>query len=123
MKQKLVLALDMSGSMRQETVVRAYEHVLKLFGKPKQIIGFDSEVYKIDSLKKPFKGRGGTDYQCLKRWLEKHKSFTKIVVVTDGYGDTKFSVKNPDSWSWLIVEGTTEHITFGFTIEHKGESL
>lgn len=123
MKKKLVFAFDVSGSVRNEDVLNGYYHAFKLFGKPDKMLVFDTEVKVIKNFKLKNVGGNGTDFSCLERWLKRNKQYQRIVVLTDGYGDTSFKTEDPDKWVWLLL-GNKEvpALKFGFAILNLHEA-
>lgn len=46
---------------------------------------------------------GGTDFECIERYLLKQERYPDIVVVlTDGLDSKVFSPKHPDRWHWVV---------------------
>ena len=106
-KNKVLFAIDSSGSMSEEDIRKGCE-ILHNFLKKTQIdVAFwdakmlDPFTYKRDIKKIEAPGRGGTDPSCIGDWLdEHHEHYDGVVIFTDCYWS--WGKKNIDSEIFII---------------------
>ena len=94
---RLLIAVDTSGSVQKEDLVRFFGVINSFFTYVIpfiDVIQFDSEVHMpLLSLKKvtskiQLRGRGGTDFQAPVDYFTEHKEYDGMIVFTDGYAPT-----------------------------------
>lgn len=117
---KLLIAIDTSGSMSGDILRRFVATISKLPDKyvSPTVITFDVKAYPV-----PYEhfldgdvqlwGRGGTDFEAIKKWINKQDDkFDQVVVLTDGYADRpNLNDEQKKRWSWVISpKGTTEYV-------------
>lgn len=94
---RLLIAVDTSGSVRQEDLIRFFGVINSFFtyGIPFiDVLQFDAEIHlPLLSLKKvtskiQLRGRGGTKFQPPVDFFDKHKEYDGMIVFTDGYAPT-----------------------------------
>ncbi|MBD5215533.1 MAG: hypothetical protein HDS78_03310 [Bacteroidales bacterium] len=94
---KLLIAVDTSGSVRQEDLIRFFGVINSFFtyGIPFiDVIQFDTKIHlPLLSLKKvtskiQLRGRGDTNFQAPVDYFDEHKEYDGMIVFTDGYAPT-----------------------------------
>lgn len=73
---------------------------------------FDTKVYESDLKKKEVKGGGGTKFDILEAYIQKHgkkKYPDAVFIITDGWGNNVYP-KNPKVWHWFLSEDCRRHI-------------
>jgi predicted metal-dependent peptidase len=91
---KLLFAVDVSGSVTHQDIRKAFSIINQLFKYGIQsvdVLQFDAEIKdKPLSLKKAkyqvkVIGRGGTDFQPVIDYIDKHKDYDGLIIFTDGF--------------------------------------
>jgi predicted metal-dependent peptidase len=122
---KLMVAIDVSGSISSKQVKNFLTEIFWLMKKHKaqvEFLMFDTEIQKkkilkrlsdIDECKKIY-GRGGTSFiEVIKYAKKKHAK--DLVIFTDGYGDQN-EIKNPGVRLWWIVDNDRTNFPIGKVI-------
>lgn len=122
---KVVIALDTSGSMRDEDLARGLVEtvsIMRALGIEVTFITCDAEVHesaKVRSLADLIpllKGRGGTDFRPVFTYIEKQRMRPDVLVfVTDGDGRAP-AVPPPYQTIWLLVQNGPVPATWGEVI-------
>jgi predicted metal-dependent peptidase len=109
---KLMVAVDVSGSLNNEDLKKAYSVINRFFKygiESCEVIQFDTEIKGIPiSLKKARKtieiyGRGGTSFQCVIDYITEHREYDGLIIITDGYAPVPERVnKTPTRILWLF---------------------
>ncbi len=92
----LLLAVDVSGSISTPTLRHFYGVISKFFKygiKSIDVIQFDcaiqGKVQTLDAARKQRRfnihGRGGTDFTPVFRYVEEHRGYDGLIILTDGY--------------------------------------
>lgn len=89
---KLLVGVDVSGSVSSEALSQFFGVIIRLFKHEVEdidVITFDTELAKPMKIKKAVKeiaitGRGGTDFQPIIDYAEKHPEYDGLIVFTDG---------------------------------------
>lgn len=95
-KTKLLVAVDVSGSISSEDLQKFFSIVNRFFAhgvESIQVIAFDTEIKQEYLLKKAKRkveviGRGGTNFQCVIDYYEEHNEYDGLIIYTDGYAPT-----------------------------------
>ena len=105
---RLLIAVDTSGSVRKEDLIRFFGVINSFFtyGIPFiDVIQFDAKIHlPLLSLKKvtskiKLRGRGGTNFQAPVDFFDEHKEYDGMIVFTDGYAPTpKMPVNRKILW-------------------------
>ena len=100
---KLLFAVDVSGSVSDKSLQQAFSIVNRLFKygiEEISVIQFDTEIKgeKL-TLKKAANqvkiiGRGGTNFQPVMDYIEKHQEYDGLILFTDGYAPVPSRPKN-----------------------------
>lgn len=104
--QKVLLAVDTSGSMQSDVV----DYISTLLGDEDELelhmVAFDTEVYPI-SPGEPLRGGGGTSIVDVERYIsdEMNNDVDAVICVTDGYFNPEPPAEDPDKWVFLITPG------------------
>ncbi|OQX99613.1 MAG: hypothetical protein B6I24_02145 [Bacteroidetes bacterium 4572_128] len=100
---KLLVAVDVSGSVSSKDLNKAFSIINRFFKYGIEVIDviqFDTEIKgKTMTLKKAIKkvqikGRGGTDFNPVMKYIDKNKSYDGLIIFTDGYSFTPKRPKN-----------------------------
>lgn len=105
-KVKLLVAIDTSGSLNKDQVIRFFgeiDHIRKM-GAYIDICECDCEINRIYTYKGKLdgiKGRGGTDFQPVIDYYNKNKrNYNGLIYFTDGYASLPNNA--PKNMIWLI---------------------
>lgn len=109
---KLLVAIDVSGSMTSRDIAQGYSvvnHFFKYGITQIDVLQFDAELQgPVMSLKKARSkiqvlGRGGTCFQPIFDYLDKHLEYDGLIVFTDGYSHPPVRGRNKRTQVlWLI---------------------
>ena len=109
---KLMVAVDVSGSVNIEDLKKAFSVINSFFKygiESCDVIQFDTEIKGFPlSLKKARKtieifGRGGTSFQCVIDYIEKHQEYDGLIIITDGFAPVPLrAIKTPTRILWLF---------------------
>lgn len=118
MLAKLLFAVDTSGSMADDEILRAYAEV-KSMNIPIDVVQCDTEIQGLihvrpnQTFKNEANGRGGTDFRPVFEFAEKH-NYQGIIFFTDMYGSFP---DNPPPYKTLWLSTTKGYdAPFGDTI-------
>lgn len=124
----LIYAIDTSGSVDDKMLARINSEIKYIHDhiKPKllTVIQFDTEIQHEDKFKDntPYKqlqlhGGGGTDYQCIKTYVDKIKEkIDGLVIFTDLYANPMKPLENtsiPVFWIAVNTQHTESIVKFG----------
>lgn len=109
MRQKMLLAIDTSGSVNNDELkefMNEIHHIHKA-GVDITIIQCDTEIGSIEEYSKQFKqlqivGRGGTDFDPVLKYYMEHREYTSLVYFTDGECHT--NLKPSKKVLWVLSE-------------------
>jgi predicted metal-dependent peptidase len=124
-RYKLMIAVDVSGSISTEQIQNALIDIFWLMKKYKaevEFLTFDTTITMKKTLKrlsdiqdcKKVHGRGGTSYLEVIEYAKKRRA-TLLVIFTDGYGDQD-KISNPGVKIWWIVDNTNSDFKIGRVI-------
>lgn len=90
---KLLVAVDVSGSVSDSTLSDFYSVINKMFKygiEEIDCVQFDCEIGEVKNIRKASRsveitGRGGTSYQPIFNYLLEHNYYDGIIILTDGY--------------------------------------
>lgn len=90
---RLLVAVDVSGSISEENLSHFYSVINKMFKygiDQIDCVQFDCVLGKIQKLQKAKHtievfGRGGTSFQPIFDYIEKHPEYDGLIILTDGY--------------------------------------
>ncbi len=91
---QLLVAVDVSGSMRNDDVARGFSVVNQFFTygvTTIDVIQFDTEIQgRVMTLKRArqvidIQGRGGTNFSPVIDYIDAHRGYDGLIVFTDGY--------------------------------------
>ncbi len=109
---KLLVAVDVSGSISDRDVQCAFSVINQLFKYGMEtidVIQFDTEIkgepmqLKKARHKVEVKGRGGTDFQAPLDYIDKHRQYDGLIIFTDGYAPSPKPPQNRrTSLFWLF---------------------
>ena len=104
MKQKLMLAIDTSGSVRNNEVkefMNEMHHIYKT-GVDITLVQCDTYIRDISEYKGTYDlkihGRGGTDFTPVIKYFNENTSYTSLVYFTDGEASTSVSPRAKVLW-------------------------
>jgi len=111
--RELVVAVDTSGSIRDQELKEFFAEIRMLhhLSEKTKVITCDAAIHDVytlnihDTIKEiKFKGRGGTDFRPVFKYLKEHKmSPTLLLYLTDGYGG--YPEKAPEyPTMWVLTE-------------------
>ena len=90
---KLLIAVDVSGSVSNEDLTNAFSVINRFFKYGLKIIDvmqFDTEIkgapQPIKKVQKIIQvlGRGGTSFQCVIDYIFEHRNYDGLIIITDG---------------------------------------
>ena len=126
-KQKLLIAIDTSGSIDQDALDLFFSEVHAMWqnGAEIEVVECDSQVQRVYSYNgttpKEISGGGGTDFDPVFSYTRRNRKvhYDGLIYLTDGYADVP-TIKPPCRLLWVITPGgTKENIAFGNVIEIK----
>jgi predicted metal-dependent peptidase len=104
MRQKMLLAIDTSGSVNNEELkefMNEIHHIYKA-GVDIHILQCDTTIKSSEDYKGKFElgivGRGGTDFDPVLKFYAEHKEYTSLVYFTDGECSTSLKPTKPVLW-------------------------
>lgn len=108
-KTRLLVAVDVSGSIGSDDLQNFFSIINRFFSygvESVHVIAFDSEIKQEFDLKKAAKsvqvvGRGGTNFQCVVDYYERHSECQGMIVFTDGYADVP-KITKPKQTLWIL---------------------
>ncbi len=89
----LLIAVDVSGSISDGTLCHFYSVINRMFKygvEHVDVVQFDVRLSDVKGMEKRFKridvtGRGGTSFQPVFEYIEKHPVYDGLIIFTDGY--------------------------------------
>ncbi len=89
----LLIAVDVSASISDQTLCHFYSVINRMFKygvEHVDVVQFDVRLGDVEGLEKRFKridvaGRGGTSFQPVFDYIEKHPVYDGMIIFTDGY--------------------------------------
>ena len=108
MRQKMLLAIDTSGSVNNEELTEFMNEIYHIYksGVAIEIIQCDTKINSIEEYKGKFeleiKGRGGTDFDPVLEYYMKHRQYTSLIYFTDGEAYT--DLKPNKNILWVLSE-------------------
>lgn len=121
---------DVSGSVTKRQALRMNSEVAHIWAryKPKKltIVQFDTKIQRVDVLEKreifteiEIIGRGGTDLDCVRRWINDEKP-TAVVVMSDMFCNPMAAPDIEVPIIWAVVGNPNAQVPFG-TMIHMEE--
>lgn len=117
LRTKLLVAVDVSGSMSQSDLMHAYSAINRLFQygiETIDTIQFDAKITgPVDTFaRRRFQvtvtGRGGTNFQPVLDFIDEHRDYDGLLVLTDGGAETPRRPKNRNTRVlWLFSNEAT----------------
>lgn len=117
LRTKLLVAVDVSGSISDTDLVHAYSVINRLFQYGIETIDtlqFDTELAgPVDTFtRKRFRvkiqGRGGTDFAPVLEYIDQHRDYDGLIIVTDGMAAKPLKPKNRHTKVlWLFTSEST----------------
>ena len=113
---KLLVAVDVSGSISDETLSNFYGVINKMFKygiKEIDCVQFDCILGEVKNIRKASRkiqicGRGGTSFQPIIDYIEKHQDYDGLIILTDGYAEhPKISDNNQTDILWVCTSEQT----------------
>lgn len=107
-RQKMLLAIDTSGSVNNEELKEFMNEIYHLHkaGVSIVIVQCDTKINDISDYKGKFelniKGRGGTSFDPVLEYYMEHPEYTSLIYFTDGEWSTK--IKPTKSILWVLSE-------------------
>jgi len=108
-RHKVFVAVDVSGSITDEQISCFIGEIIKMKECADIVtLIFDTEiVQEIRDVKSKVtvKGRGGTCFQPIFDRLAKEKDERNVVILTDGYADTRLNIPSRTKALWAVIPG------------------
>jgi predicted metal-dependent peptidase len=104
MRQKMLLGIDTSGSVSNDELKEFMNeiHHLHKCGVDIKILQCDTVIRSEEDYKGKFEmkvaGRGGTSFDPVLEYYERHKEFTSLIYFTDGECSTRIKPSKPVLW-------------------------
>jgi predicted metal-dependent peptidase len=114
MRQKMLLGIDTSGSVSNDELKEFMNEIHHLYkcGVDIKILQCDTQIRSEEDYKGKFEmkvvGRGGTDFDPVLEYYERHKEFTSLIYFTDGECST--SIKPSKPVLWVLSERSNKDI-------------
>jgi predicted metal-dependent peptidase len=131
LRTKLLVAVDVSGSISDPDLEHAYSVINRLFQYGIETIDtlqFDTELAgPVDKFtRKRFqvkiKGRGGTNFGPVLEYIDKHRDYDGLIIVTDGVAGKPQKPSNRHTKVlWLFTSESTFDMS-GKSLEHIGRT-
>lgn len=108
MRQKMLLAIDTSGSVSNSELAEFMNEIYHLHkaGVDISIIQCDTKINSIEDYKGKFElkisGRGGTSFDPVLEYYQQHREFTSLIYFTDGECST--NLKPNKDILWVLSE-------------------
>lgn len=117
LRTKLLVAVDVSGSISDGDLEHAYSVINRLFQygiETMDTLQFDTEIkgpvdtftrkrFQVDVL-----GRGGTNFGPVLEYIDKHRDYDGLIIITDGFAPKPSKPKNRKTRVlWLFTSETT----------------
>ena len=128
---KLLVAVDVSGSITDESVenfLGVIEKIFKYGIKEVDLVFFDVciKAPKVTLTKRnknyDFTGRGGTSFQCVFDYIEENPGYDGCIIFTDGDADEpQFSKKTGTRIAW-ICESESTYRTHKYWMQKTGKA-
>ncbi len=119
---QLLVAVDVSGSMRSEDVAQGFSVVNQFFTygvASIDVIQFDTELQSLPmTLKRArrqidVQGRGGTDFSPVIDFIDEHRGYDGLIVFTDGYAPVpRQPVNRRTRILWLFTNEASYHAMY-----------
>ncbi len=117
LRTKLLVAVDVSGSISDPDLVHAYSVINRLFQYGIETIDtlqFDTELtgpvetFTRKRFQVKIKGRGGTNFDPVLKYIDKHREYDGLIIVTDGVAAKPSPPKNRHTKVlWLFTSEST----------------
>lgn len=131
LRTKLLVAVDVSGSIANADLEHAYSVINRLFQYGIETIDtlqFDTEIKgPVDTFtRKRFQvqvqGRGGTSFSPVLQYIDEHRAYDGLIIVTDGFADRPQKPKNGKTRIlWLFTSESTYERS-AKALEHIGRT-
>lgn len=108
MRQKMLLAIDTSGSVSDDELKEFMNEIYHLYkaGVDIVIIQCDTKIQSIENYKGKFElnvaGRGGTEFDPVLEYYQEHREYTSLIYFTDGEAYTR--IKPNKHILWVLSE-------------------
>jgi predicted metal-dependent peptidase len=108
MKQKMLLAIDTSGSVNDEELKEFMNEIYHIYkaGVDITIVQCDTDIRDISDYKGKFElavsGRGGTSFDPVLKYFQENRQFTSLIYFTDGECNTY--MRPSGSILWVLSE-------------------
>ena len=118
---EVVVAIDTSGSMDDRTLTYCMNEIFEIVDTQKSkvtIVECDTKIGKVYEAKKiedvqlNLSGRGGTSFSPVFEWInENNKRNVVLVYFTDGWGESKLSVRPINKHTLWVLTGRREELS------------
>jgi predicted metal-dependent peptidase len=104
MRQKMLVAIDTSGSVSNDELTEFMNeiHHLHKAGVDITIIQCDTKINSIEDYKGKFElkvsGRGGTSFDPVLEYYQQHREYTSLIYFTDGECNTRLKPNKDILW-------------------------
>lgn len=111
MRQKMLVAIDTSGSVNNEELTEFMNEIHHLYkaGVNVYIIQCDTRIRSSKDYDGKFEldivGRGGTSFDPVLEFYEQHREYTSLIYFTDGECSTSMKPSKPVLW---VISGQSE---------------
>lgn len=111
MRQKMLVAIDTSGSVNNEELTEFMNEIHHLYkaGVSVYIIQCDTRIRSSKDYDGKFEldivGRGGTSFDPVLEFYEQHREYTSLIYFTDGECSTEMKPSKPVLW---VISGQSE---------------
>ena len=106
MKTQKIFARDVSGSMTGRLKGRKYKQfkILAQRRRSNVLIDFDDNVYEGFDEFDDKRGGGGTNFEKLFDYVEKHYPFSKLTIFTDGIAISSSEARRLQKVKWIFCK-------------------
>lgn len=127
---KLLVAIDVSGSMSTEDLQQGFSIINQLFRygiESIKVLQFDIQIqgtpieFKKARKEVKIKGRGGTSFEKVLQLIEKDRSYDGLIIFTDGYANRPQTPRNHHTKVFWLFNSEENYKAMKRNVAHIGK--
>ncbi len=128
---RLLFAVDVSGSISDKDLSRGFSAINQFFKygiETLDVIEFDTKIkgepieFKKARKEIEVKGRGGTDYTDVIKYIDKHRQYDGLIIFTDGYANKPPYPKNKKTKILWLFNSENNYNKMKGNVEYTGKA-
>ena len=132
LRTRLLVAVDVSGSISDADLEKAFSVVNRLFQygiEAIDVVQFDTErkgpvsTFRKMRRRVLIKGRGGTSFDPVLRYIDEHREYDGVIIVTDGMAERPSPPKNRRTQVLWLFHHERTYRAMRANVEHVGRAV